>query len=333
MDALCILCGSRQSFPLWEGSDKKFGGPGRFSYRRCHDCDLVFLFPPVPIDELAPYYPDYVTPVRADGPTSASIRVRQTLKRMVAEEWYGYESATSHNRSWPLCLLQKMLTFPLRSLLRQVPLRRPEGRVLDIGCGSGGYLAFLASLGWDCYGVEPGPNSRAYARDALRLNVHSGPLDACGFEDGFFDLVTMWHVIEHLPNPPEVLREIHRILKPNGLLFLRTPNVEGLEARVFRGNWYGLDPPRHLYLFSPRTLRMLLEREGFTETRSTYLYHPTDFSRSLLYLAEDCDLHRIHSVLSRWIRIIEIGLAVFLPLRLMAGPGAALHVAARRVEV
>jgi hypothetical protein len=78
---------------------------------------------------------------------------------------------------------------------------------------------------------------------------------------------------------------------------------------------------------------MLLEREGFTETRSIYLYHPTDFSRSLLYLAEDCDLHRMHSVLSHWIRIIEIGLAAFLPLRFLAGPGAALHVVARRVEV
>lgn len=331
MDAVCILCGNHQSFPLWEGSDKKFRGPGRFSYRQCHDCNLVSLFPPIPIDELALYYPDYVTPVRSDGPTSISVRVRQTLKRMVAEEWYGYESAALHNRPWPLRLLRKMLTLPLRSLLRQVPLRRPEGRVLDVGCGSGGYLAFLASLGWDCYGVEPGPNSRAYAKDALGLNVHPGPLEACSFEDKFFDLVTMWHVIEHLPNPLETLQEMHRILKPDGLLVLRTPNVDSFEARAFRGNWYALDPPRHLYLFSPKTLKTLLARGGFAVTRTIYNFHPTDFSRSLLYLAEDCDLQRMHHAVSRWIRTIEIGLTICLPLRLMAGRGPALHIEARRV--
>jgi len=331
-DAVCILCGKRESARLWEGSDKKHRGPGRFCYRQCQNCGLVFLFPPIPDDELARFYPDYVTPVRAASHAPASHRIRQALKRMVAEEWYGYVSADSLRHAWPLRFLRKVMTFPLRPLLRQVPCHQPGGRVLDIGCGSGGYLAFLASLGWTCYGVEPAPNSRTYAQEVLGLNVHPGPVAACGFEAGSFDLVTMWHVIEHLPNPLETLREIHRILKPNGVLRLRTPNAESLEARVFRGNWYGLDPPRHLYLFSPRIIRTLLESGGFSVPRMSYHYDPTDFSRSLLYLMEDVGFRRTHRVVSRYIRTIELGLTACLPFRWMASRGAAMHLETRRVS-
>ena len=205
-DAICILCGRRESARLWEGSDKKHRGPGRFCYRQCQNCGLVFLFPPIPEDELGRYYPDYVTLVRAPSHTPVSHRIRQAVKQMVAEEWYGYASEDSLRCAWPLRFLRKVMPLPLRPLLCQVPCRQPEGRVLDIGCGSGGYLAFLAGLGWTCYGVEPAPNSRTYAQEVLGLNVHPGPLAACGFEAGSFDLVTMWHVIEHLPNPVETLR-------------------------------------------------------------------------------------------------------------------------------
>lgn len=330
-DGACLLCGSREADRLWEGSDKKFRGPGRFTYVRCRECGLVFLHPRPPEKEMGLYYPDYVTPVRARADFSFLERARGRLKRMTAEAWYGYAADRADGRPRLAGLLQKGLTFPLRRYLRQVPRRHPEGRVLDIGCGSGGYLAFLATLGWICTGVEPGPNSRAYATGVLGLNVHPGPLGACGFSDGIFDVVTMWHVIEHLPDPLETLREIRRILKPNGLLLLRTPNAESLEAHLFGGNFYGLDPPRHLYLFSPGTLRRLLERGGFTVTRTGYQYHPTDASRSLLYLAEESGHLRSHRVLSRWIRTIELGLTSCLPLRGLAGRGAAMHVEARKV--
>jgi 2-polyprenyl-3-methyl-5-hydroxy-6-metoxy-1,4-benzoquinol methylase len=315
---------------LWEGTDKKFRGRGRFSYVQCRECGLVFLHPALSEQELAQYYPDHVTVLRTNAEGSALQNARQWLKRAVAEDWYGYATGPGVAGKRRFRLLRKALGLPLRPYLRQVPRQRPGGRVLDIGCGSGGYLAFLASLGWTCYGIEPGPRSRTYAQEVLGLTVHQGPLESCGFPDSFFDVVTMWHVIEHLANPPATLREVHRMLKPDGVLLLRTPNVDSWEARCFQSNWYGLDPPRHLFLFSPDTLRAALGKAGFAVSRLRHQYHPVDCSRSLLYMLEDRDMRRTREFVARWIHLIEWGLGACMPLRAVFGHGGAMHVEARK---
>jgi 2-polyprenyl-3-methyl-5-hydroxy-6-metoxy-1,4-benzoquinol methylase len=256
----CPLCGSREVHFLWHVTDKKFRGPGRFAYWRCAGCGLAMLHPRLSEKDLAPYYPDYVTVVRRRD------NFRQRLKRMVAEDWYGYGSDRPDVTGW----LRKAATFPLRRLLSQLPYKRPGGRVLDIGCGSGGYLAFLADLGWTCEGIEQGPNSRRYAQQELGLTVHSDLRQLQNFPDRCFDVVTMWHVIEHLADPFETLGAVHRVLKPGGLLMLRTPNADSWEARLFQGRWYGVDAPRHLYLFSPGCFR---------QERWSGAWHGPDLSR------------------------------------------------------
>jgi 2-polyprenyl-3-methyl-5-hydroxy-6-metoxy-1,4-benzoquinol methylase len=269
-----------------------------------------------------------VTAVGTDRGDTRGGGLRQRLKLAVAEDWYGYPRGP-HALARPIVrLARRAATYPLRGLLRQVPAYRPAGRALDIGCGSGGYLAFLARLGWSCSGVEPGARSRTYAREVLGLDVEAGPLAACRYPSRHFDVVTMWHVLEHLSDPLGTLREIRRILKPDGRLLLRTPNVESLEARVFRGDWYGLDPPRHLFLYSPRTLRPLLERHGFHVATWRYQYHPTDLSRSLLYALEGARMPGMHAVARRWIAPLEFLLTLGLPLRRLLGRGGAIHVEA-----
>ena len=324
-DLACLLCGPRAFAWVSEATDKHFRGPGRFSFWRCTGCGLVVLHPCPSVEVMGRYYPDYVTPVASGG------TFRQRLKRLVAEDWYGYEPE-ARALLWPVRLLRKALTLPLRPFLNQVPRWRLGGKVLDVGCGSGGSLAFLARLGWTCYGIEPGPRSRTYAQDVLGLTVHQGPLESCGFPDSFFDVVTMWHVVEHLANPPATLREIHRVLKPDGVLVLRTPNVDSWEARCFQGNWYGLDPPRHFFLFSPGTIRAMLERSGFMMTRLRYQYHPTDSSRSLLYVFEDKGFSHVHRFVARWIRYIELGLVACSPMRRVFGQGGVMHVEARKAS-
>jgi len=330
-DRVCLLCGGQDIHRLWEASDQKFRGPGRFIYFKCATCELVFLHPPLSDEALARYYPDHLTIVPPEGEGSRLHRIRQRMKRAVAEDWYGYEPHM-HRLPWPLRLLRKALTLPLSPLLNQVPRRRLGGTVLDIGCGSGGFLAFLKTLGWTCYGIEPGLRSRTYAQDVLGLTVHQGTLESCGFPDSFFDVVTLWHVVEHLTNPSAVLREIHRVLKPDGVCVLRTPNIVSWEARCFQGNWYGLDSPRHFFLFSPGTIRAMLEQSGFVVTRLWCQYHPTDFSRSLLYVCEEKGWSYARRVVARWIRYIDLGLVACSPMRRVFGQGGAMHVEARKAS-
>ena len=331
--ARCILCGAHDAAPWADGTDKKFHGPGRFTYLRCRPCGMVWLSPQLSAEQLARYYPDHVTPVVRPGEGSQRQRIRQWLKLAVADEWYGYGNArASTRRPAHRRFLRKIIGWPLRHLLRQVPQYRPKGRALDIGCGSGGYLAFLAELGWACQGIELGQKSRAYAQAELGLDVQAGPIEACRFPDACFDVVTLWHVIEHLHDPAGTLHEIRRILKPDGILLLRTPNVQSLEARLFSGNWYGLDPPRHLYLFSPKTMERLLRQCGFAVAALQYDYHVVDCSRSLLYALQDRTGEGVSRVVRTLVPAMELILNLCMPLRRLLSRGGALHVEAGKVN-
>lgn len=317
----CGACGSRDVHFLWHAADKKFRGAGRFAYWRCAGCGLVMLHPRLKEEELAPYYPDHLTAVPPRD------NFRQRLKRMVAEDWYGY----GQGRPTVSDLLRKVVTFPLRPLLSQLPPRRPGGRVLDIGCGSGGYLAFLADLGWACEGIEQGATSRGYARKELGLTVHADLRKLQEFPKGCFDVVTMWHVIEHLPDPCGTLSAVHRVLKPDGILMLRTPNADSWEARLSQRYWYGVDAPRHLYLFSPAALEQCLARTGFAATEVFYQYHPVDCSRSCLYAVDDAVWGGLSRFLARWVFLFESLLVMGAPLRRVLGRGGAMHVTASKV--
>jgi 2-polyprenyl-3-methyl-5-hydroxy-6-metoxy-1,4-benzoquinol methylase len=325
---VCRLCGSGAVDPWAEGTDQKFGGAGRFSYRQCRECRLVFLHPPLSTRQLARYYPDHVTPVVRPGEGPRMQRIRQWLKHAVADEWYGYAKRPGfHGSPWKR-LVRTAIGWPLRPLLAQVPPYRAGGRVLDVGCGSGGYLAFLSGLGWRCDGVETGEKSRTYARTVLGLDVRNGPLESCRYPDASFDVVTLWHVIEHLPDPAGTLREIRRILKPDGQLYLRTPNVQSWEAVWFRGHWYGLDPPRHLCLFSPETLERALRESGFSVTRMNNNYHVVDCSRSVLYGLRTRALDGPARLLAATMFAWEGLLTVLMPVRRLLGRGGAVHVEA-----
>ena len=142
------------------------------------------------------------------------------------------------------------------------------GKVLDIGCGEGYFLEVAKSVGWKPYGVEISEVAANMARESLGADIQCGLLRDVSYPDNMFDLVTMLDVIEHFHNPHEEMKEIHRILKPGGMCFLLTPDVGSLGFRLMRSRWFELKPPEHLFYFSQKTLRLLLENTGF-ENNST----------------------------------------------------------------
>ncbi|MEK7743417.1 MAG: class I SAM-dependent methyltransferase [Elusimicrobiota bacterium] len=135
------------------------------------------------------------------------------------------------------------------------------GRLLDVGCALG-YFLNAARVDFEVTGVEPSVWAADQARSRFKVEVRTGTLLEQSFPDGSFDAVTMIDVLEHLGDPASMLDEVRRVLKPGGLLYLVTPDIDSLSARLLRGYWWGLRPA-HLYYFSRRTLDSLLRKKGF----------------------------------------------------------------------
>lgn len=160
--------------------------------------------------------------------------------------------------------LQAAYDYGMRKRTRFVTQRKTGGTLLDIGCATGLFLQGMRGQGnWQVYGVEINPDVAAAARALHGLEVFAGTLEEARYPDKMFDVVTMWDVLEHLHDPAATLREIHRILKDDGMILVRVPNLASWDAKPFGRYWAGLDSPRHLYVFSPTTLAQLLCQNGF----------------------------------------------------------------------
>ena len=152
---------------------------------------------------------------------------------------------------------------------------KPSGNFLDVGTNMGFFLRNARDRGWNLYGVEPSPALSEMARKYFGLNVKTAYLQKAGFDGSFFDIITMTDVFEHLPKPEEVLNEVHRILRPDGILFIKVPNglfnlFKFYSAR-FSGrlkNYNIFDSYEHVVHYSEKTLRLMLEKCGFKVIRA-----------------------------------------------------------------
>ncbi len=162
-----------------------------------------------------------------------------------------------------------------RKRLDRVEKAAHRGRLLDVGCGEGMFLCEAAARGWMTWGTELSPYAARYASTALGREIFCGELYDASFPQEFFDVVTLWHVLEHVREPARYLAEIRRVIRPGGLLVIAVPNVDDLlmqaAYRIVRGRPLRLfskeDREIHLYHFSARTIGMYLERFGFSAIR------------------------------------------------------------------
>jgi SAM-dependent methyltransferase len=138
-----------------------------------------------------------------------------------------------------------------------------QDRLLDFGCGAGGFLMQMAKHGWDVCGIDVSEDSVRRLRDEMGIKALAGSLPHPDLIPASFDVITMWHALEHVHAPAEVLREAHRLLSPGGKLIIAVPNIDSLAFRWFQSAWFGLDLPRHLTHFAPWTLHLMLEKAGF----------------------------------------------------------------------
>jgi len=134
---------------------------------------------------------------------------------------------------------------------------------LDIGCATGEFLDFFKKKGWKVSGVEPNESARNYAIQTYNLNVMEEK-DIQALADEKFDVVTMWHVLEHVHDINERVSQIYRILKNDGSTVIAVPNFMSNDASFYKQFWAGYDLPRHLFHFSEKTITALFEKSGFS---------------------------------------------------------------------
>jgi 2-polyprenyl-3-methyl-5-hydroxy-6-metoxy-1,4-benzoquinol methylase len=225
----CILCGGGDRRPLIEQ------GPWRV--HRCAACGLGVLDPRPCAEELARLYAaDYFLDQYDGGFKAGS----PELKRRIAQE-------------------DHRIRF-----FRGVKKR---GHVLDIGCGMGYFLLACREAGYDVSGIDISEDSAGYVRNELKIPVRTGTIEEIDLPEGTIDVVTMWHFLEHAPNPGIYLEKARRWLKEDGLILVDVPNYESTDARRTWENWKGWQLPFHLYHFTPDTITALLARHGFRVIR------------------------------------------------------------------
>jgi len=266
----CCLCGSKGQ-ALYHGlEDHLFGIPGRWDLAQCSnlECGLIWLDPmPMP-EDLVRLYAKYHT---HDHPTARDSLSRSLYQRAIDQylrQNYGYLTGTS--RALDKLLAVFLYLHPARRADADARVMHlpaiPGGRLLEIGFGRGETLKRLQDLGWNTVGVDFDPIAVANAR-AKGLDVHLGDVTSQDFAANMFDAVVSSHVIEHVPNPPALMRECNRVLKPGGKLVVLTPNTNSLGHRIFKTDWRGLEPPRHLHLFSINALRKIAQDTGFVKVQ------------------------------------------------------------------
>lgn len=229
----------------------------------------------------------------------------ETLKQ-VAEEWASDHHASHERLQWEKQGALQGILFDNR--MKIIDRYKRLGRILDVGCSTGNFLEYAASRGWKTAGSELASHTAKLARERLPDgDIREGSFLDAGFEPASFDVITMWDVIEHLVDPAETISGALRLLRQEGLLVIATPNYNSLTRIVLGERWEGLIPPRHLFVFTPGTLRnMISGRGGEVIITRTIDINPFDLLAVLKrgkdygFKARQENISRMKGVFARW---------------------------------
>ena len=210
---------------------------------RCQCCGHLYVSPRPPIDEVIRIYDSNYF----ENPAFTTID---------HDAYFGYRDYLRDREN-----IQRRL----RQVLREIERHEWKGRLLDVGCGFGLFVEVARMSGWDAWGIDVNEHAVKWAREHVSDQVSHGIVEDLDVPDGWFDCVTMFDVIEHLDDPRTSLREVHRILRPGGLLVIVTPDAGSVVSRALGARWLEMKrAPEHLHFFSVASLAWLLPMCGLT---------------------------------------------------------------------
>ncbi len=213
----------------------------KHSIVRCDHCGLIMLYPIPTVNQLLKYYPnDYTN--------------------------YGEEQSSLLRH-----ILEKMYSESQIKLVKS--LIGNTGKILDVGCATGKLIGLLEKNGeWKCYGIEFKNETAEIGRRAGR-KIFTGTLENLNLDSASYDLVILNHMIEHAPEPLKLLKEVYRILKKNGRMYIETPNVDCIDFKIFKDKWGCVHYPRHTFIFSRKNILKSLSMVGFETGKISFSIH------------------------------------------------------------
>jgi 2-polyprenyl-3-methyl-5-hydroxy-6-metoxy-1,4-benzoquinol methylase len=228
----CPICGSEKFDPFISGKDFFLSGES-FEIVRCRSCGFRFTNPRPKAEELGRYY-----------------------------ESTEYISHSDTSKGLFASVYQLVRKYTLGRKLTMIEKYQKKGTILDIGCATGQFLNHMVINGWGATGIEPDAKTREHAISKYGLQVF--PEEHLNtFKKYSFDVITMWHVLEHVSDLNERIRQLKGLLKPEGTLIIAVPNCNSYDAQIYKVFWAGYDLPRHLYHFSKPDVKLLAEKHGF----------------------------------------------------------------------
>jgi len=229
----CLICGNDKFSEFLECKDY-FLSNETFKIVECNKCGFTFINPRPEHSHLHRYY---------DSPE--------------------YISHSGTNKGIVNSIYKKVRKHTHKNKMKLISKYSNGNTILDIGCGSGELLDLFNQNNWETIGIEPNPNARNFAKLEYGLEVNDEPFIS-NISDKSKDAITMWHVLEHVSGLNGRMLELKRILKDNGVLFIAVPNRLSYDAIHYQKYWAAYDVPRHLYHFTPDTMKKLLDKFNFS---------------------------------------------------------------------
>lgn len=243
----CNLCGADKPALLYCAVDTRYKTTPRdkFHVVKCSRCGLIYVNPRPTSSTITEFYPSQFYNFRISGYEKSRLNATGKDARLVLEQLY-----QKYMQLWKTAKLHEKVKRVEHVVGR-------KGKILDIGFAAGHFLGIMKERGWEAYGVEVSKEMCDFARKTYDLHVTCGDLFNASYPDNFFDVVTLWAVLAHLHDPQSTLIEIARILKKDGIVVFSSSNAESIDDYFFKDRF---DLPRHLYHFSPRTLKLMVKR-------------------------------------------------------------------------
>ncbi len=291
--------------------------PGTYDYLRCTDCWFTWISPQPTAKELNLLYEQYYDET-LDSPDVITLSAsrKNWIRELVLNAYKGYPLKKANLPAGLdkiiglfLGLIPPILNRSTYGLGLTFPAYVRNGRLLEIGCGHGWLLKLMKEWGWEVLGVEWNPVSARIGKEKFGVDILDGDLTSQNLHEGYYDVIVMRHVLEHVYDPVQLLTDCSRLLKPKGALLIAMPNVKSLGSQWFGRYWRGLTPPWHLHLFTPRALEILLRKLGYVDIKIRTRSFPAHwiYTTSKMVREGNFSLHSNQKVRSCWwFHILEV---------------------------